>query len=39
MVFPWRDDAAARRALTGKEKVGRFFQANYSAKSWRHRPC
>lgn len=30
---PWRDDAATRRALGDKEKVRRFFQANYSAKS------
>lgn len=32
---PWQDDAATRRALGGKEKVRRFFQMNYSAKSWR----
>ena len=32
---PWRDDTATRRALGGKEKVRRFFQTNYSAKSWR----
>ena len=32
---PWRDDVATRRALGGKEKVRRFFQTNYSAKSWR----
>ena len=32
---PWRDDAATRRALGDKEKGRRFFQANYSAKSWR----
>lgn len=32
---PWRDDAATRRALGGKDKVRRFFQTQYSAKSWR----
>ena len=32
---PWRDDVATRRALKGKDKVRRFFQTNYSAKSWR----
>ena len=32
---PWRDDVATRRGLGGKDKVRRFFQTNYSAKSWR----
>ncbi|OED50081.1 hypothetical protein AB838_03805 [Rhodobacteraceae bacterium (ex Bugula neritina AB1)] len=32
---PWRDDVATRRALKDKDKVRRFFQTNYGAKSWR----
>jgi len=32
---PWRDDVATRRALGGKNKVRRFFQTRYAAKSWR----
>ena len=32
---PWRDDVATRRALGGKEKVRRFFQTHYAARSWR----
>ena len=31
---PWREDAAVRRALSGRDKVRRFFQAGYRAKSW-----
>ncbi len=31
---PWCEDAATRRALSGREKVRRFFQAGYQAKSW-----
>ncbi len=31
----WRDDAATRRAPGSKEKIRRFFQTHYSAKSWR----
>ena len=31
----WRDDVATRRALGGKDKVRRFFQTRYGAKSWR----
>jgi len=31
---PWCEDAATRRALAGKDKVRRFFQADYRAKSW-----
>ena len=31
---PWCEDAATRRALSGKDKVRRFFQTGYRAKSW-----
>jgi hypothetical protein len=31
---PWCEDAAVRRALSGRDKVRRFFQAGYRAKSW-----
>jgi len=31
---PWCEDAATRRALAGKDKVRRFFQTGYRAKSW-----
>ena len=31
---PWREDVAVRRALSGKDKVRRFFQTGYRAKSW-----
>jgi len=31
---PWREDAAVRRAFSGKDKVRRFFQTGYQAKSW-----
>jgi hypothetical protein len=31
---PWCEDAAVRRALSGKDKVRRFFQTGYRAKSW-----
>jgi hypothetical protein len=31
---PWCEDAATRRALSGKDQVRRFFQAGYQAKSW-----
>ena len=31
---PWREDAAVRRALSGKDKLRRFFQTGYRAKSW-----
>jgi hypothetical protein len=31
---PWCEDAATRRALLGRDKVRRFFQAGYQAKSW-----
>jgi len=33
---PWREDVAVRRALSGKDKVRRFFQTDYRAKSWSH---
>jgi len=31
---PWCEDVATRRALSGKDKVRRFFQTGYQAKSW-----
>ena len=31
---PWCEDAAVRRALSGKDRVRRFFQVGYRAKSW-----
>jgi len=31
---PWCEDAAVRRALSGKDKLRRFFQVGYRAKSW-----
>jgi hypothetical protein len=31
---PWCEDTAVRRALSGRDKVRRFFQAAYQAKSW-----
>ena len=31
---PWCEDAAVRRALSGKEKLRRFFQTGYQAGSW-----
>ena len=31
---PWREDVAVRRALSGKDKLRRFFQVGYRAKSW-----
>ena len=35
LSHPWCDDVATRRALTkNKEKVRRFFQTRYGAKSW-----
>jgi hypothetical protein len=34
---PWCEDAATRRALSGRDKVRRFFQAGYQAKSWSRR--
>jgi hypothetical protein len=34
MAQPWAEDAATRRALSKKEKVRRFHQATYQARSW-----
>lgn len=31
---PWCEDAATRRALAGKDRVRRFFQTSYAARSW-----
>ncbi|HDL16600.1 MAG TPA: IS1380 family transposase, partial [Rhizobiales bacterium] len=31
---PWCEDAAVRRAYQGNDKVRRFFQTGYQAKSW-----
>ena len=31
---PWCEDVAIRRVLSGKNKVRRFFQIRYGAKSW-----
>jgi hypothetical protein len=31
---PWCEDAAVRRAFSGKDKLRRFFQTGYQAKSW-----
>ena len=31
---PWCEDAALRRVQSGKDKVRRFFQTGYQAKSW-----
>ena len=34
LSHPWSEDVAVRRALSGKDKVRRFFQIQYGAKSW-----
>jgi hypothetical protein len=34
LSYPWSEDVATRRALAGKKKIRRFFQAHYGAKSW-----
>ncbi len=34
LSHPWSEDVAVRRALSGKDKVRRFFQIRYGAKSW-----
>jgi hypothetical protein len=34
IAHPWCEDAATRRALTGKDRVRRFFEASYAARSW-----
>ena len=31
---PWCEDAATRRALTGKDRMRRFFETSYAARSW-----
>ena len=31
---PWCEDVAARRALSGRDKVRRFFQTGYRTASW-----
>ncbi|MDA1326028.1 MAG: IS1380 family transposase [Proteobacteria bacterium] len=31
---PWCEDVAVRRAQQGKDKLRRFFQTDYQAKSW-----
>jgi hypothetical protein len=31
---PWCDDVAVRRARAGKDKLRRFFQTGYQARSW-----
>ncbi|MCP5073668.1 MAG: IS1380 family transposase [Rhodobacteraceae bacterium] len=34
LSHPWCDDVATRRAQAGRQKLRRFFQASYGAKSW-----
>jgi len=34
IAHPWCEDAATRRALTGKDRMRRFFETSYAAKSW-----
>ena len=34
IAHPWCDDAATRRALSGKDRVRRFFEMPYAARSW-----
>jgi hypothetical protein len=31
---PWCEDAATRRALAGKDRMRRFFETPYAARSW-----
>ncbi len=31
---PWREDVAVRRVRQGKDRLRRFFQTGYQAKSW-----
>jgi hypothetical protein len=33
---PWCEDVAVRRVQSGKDKLRRFFQTGYQAKSWSH---
>jgi len=35
IAHPWCEDVATRRAFGKREKVRRFFQTRYGAKSWR----
>ena len=34
IAHPWSQDAAVRRAQSGRNKLRRFFQTGYRAKSW-----
>ncbi len=34
LSHPWSEDVAVRRVLSGKDKLRRFFQTRYGAKSW-----
>ena len=34
LSHPWNEDVAVRRVASGKDKVRRFFQIQYGAKSW-----
>jgi len=34
LSHPWSEDVAVRRVLSGKDKIRRFFQIQYGAKSW-----
>ncbi len=34
IAHPWCEDAATRRALTGKDRMRRFFETSYAARSW-----
>ena len=34
IAHPWREDAATRRAITGKPKLRRFFETHRAAGSW-----
>ena len=34
IAHPWCDDVATRRAVSGKNKLRRFFQTSYAAASW-----
>jgi hypothetical protein len=34
IAHPWCEDAATRRALTGKDRVRRYFETPYAARSW-----
>jgi hypothetical protein len=34
IACPWREDVAVRRATSGKDRMRRFFQTSYAARSW-----